>query len=104
MFAGFDRSVLQVKPGLLMDDDTIEEALAAFAPGMPSKEVFLRPLPLDGACRTWSRCSADCGYRGGPLPGASELIGVKVLPTARSPSSRRSSCPTLCSTGWWPSG
>ena len=30
MFAGFDRSVLQVKPGLLMDDDTIEEALAAF--------------------------------------------------------------------------
>ncbi|MDQ1247357.1 MAG: hypothetical protein QG597_1727 [Actinomycetota bacterium] len=30
MFAGFDRSVLQVKPGLLMDDATIDEALAAF--------------------------------------------------------------------------
>lgn len=30
MFAGFDRSVLQVKPGLLMDDATIDEALAGF--------------------------------------------------------------------------
>ena len=30
MFAGFDRSVLQIKPGLLMDDATIVEALASF--------------------------------------------------------------------------
>ena len=30
MFAGFDRSVLQVKPGLLMDDETTDEALEAF--------------------------------------------------------------------------
>ena len=30
MFAGFDRSVLQIKPGLLMDDVTIAEALASF--------------------------------------------------------------------------
>lgn len=30
MFAGFDRSVLQIKPGLLMDAGTVAEALAAF--------------------------------------------------------------------------
>lgn len=30
MFAGFDRSVLQVKPGLLIDDETTDEALDAF--------------------------------------------------------------------------
>lgn len=30
MFAGFDRSVLQIKPGLLMDDDTVASALAGF--------------------------------------------------------------------------
>ncbi|MEA3291623.1 MAG: aminotransferase class III-fold pyridoxal phosphate-dependent enzyme [Pseudomonadota bacterium] len=30
MFAGFDRSVLQVKPGLLMDDETTDQALDAF--------------------------------------------------------------------------
>jgi acetylornithine/succinyldiaminopimelate/putrescine aminotransferase len=36
MFAGFDRSVLQVKPGLLMTEAEIAEVLAA----------------LDGACTT----------------------------------------------------
>lgn len=30
MFAGFDRSVLQVKPGLLLDEATTDEALAGF--------------------------------------------------------------------------
>jgi acetylornithine/succinyldiaminopimelate/putrescine aminotransferase len=30
MFAGFDRSVIQWKPGLLLDDQTCDEALACF--------------------------------------------------------------------------
>ena len=30
MFAGFDRSVLQWKPGLLMDEATCDEALVRF--------------------------------------------------------------------------
>lgn len=39
MFAGFDPSLLQWKPGLLLDDATVDEALARLADGMARASV-----------------------------------------------------------------
>ena len=43
--SGFDQSVLQFKPGLLLDDATIDESLELLADGLRRAKDVDRPVP-----------------------------------------------------------